>query len=395
MKKSFSDIFKPGTYPQKTYVSRHSNGTRYTYEERLEQSLSIEGYLTYIVGPSKIGKTVLCENVIGRENMVSMSGNDFSKEHDFWSGIGKKIGISITAKVSQETSSISDSEQRSTIITKNYFTTKDRVIQYFNEYKKILVLDDFHYAPSETQYDIACQLKEVIRSGFKVVVISLPYRSDDAIRLNPDLTGRILIIEIDPWKKEELVQIANKGFSELNMTVKKNIIAKMAEESIHSPQLMQSICLNIGLLPEKIEDITEATIEESCRFTCMNLPYKDVVRILKAGPSTRGQQRLKYILKNGSQQDIYGLILKILADNPPLVELRIDELMERIRNNTNDNMIKQKKVKDSLKNWQKMLEQQGSLYQVLEWKDDVIYILDNMFLFYIRWGLERKDHGNR
>ena len=167
MEKSFSDIFKPGAYPQKTYVSRHSNGTRYTYEERLEQSLSIEGYLTYIVGPSKIGKTVLCENVIGRENMVSMSGNDFSKEHDFWSGIGKKIGIAITAGVSQETSAISNSEQRSTIITKNYFTTKDRVIQYFNEYKKILVLDDFHYAPSETQYDIACQLKEDIRLVFK------------------------------------------------------------------------------------------------------------------------------------------------------------------------------------------------------------------------------------
>ena len=395
MEKSFSDIFKPGAYPQKTYVSRHSNGTRYTYEERLEQSLSIEGYLTYIVGPSKIGKTVLCENVIGRENMVSMSGNDFSKEHDFWFGIGKKIGISITARVSQETSAVSDSEQRSTIITKNYFTTKDRVIQYFIEYKKILVLDDFHYAPSETQYDIACQLKEVIRSGFKAVVISLPYRSDDAIRLNPDLTGRISIIEIEPWKKEELVRIANKGFSELNLTVEETFITKMAEERIQSPQLMQSICLNIGLLTEKIEEIAEATIEESCRFTCMNLPYKDVVRILKAGPSTRGQQRLKYTLKDGSQQDIYGLILKILADNPPLVELRINELMERVKNNLNDPIIKQKKVKDSLKNWQKMLEQQGSLYQVLEWKDDAIYILDHMFLFYIRWGLERKDDGYR
>ena len=315
-----------------------------------------------------------------------MSGNDFSKERDFWSGIGKKIGISMTAQISQETSAVSSSEQRSTIVTKNYFTAKDRVIQYFNEYKKILVLDDFHYAPLETQYDIACQLKEVIRSGFKAVVISLPYRSDDAIRLNPDLTGRISIIEIEPWKKEELVRIANKGFSELNLTVEETFMSKMAEESIHSPQLMQSICLNIGLLPGKTEKITEAIIEESCRFTCMNLPYKDVVRILKAGPSTRGQQRLKYTLKDGSQQDIYGLILKILADNPPLVELRIEELMERIKKNTNDNMIKQKKVKDSLKNWQKMLEQQGSLYQVLEWKDDVIYILDNMFLFYIRWG---------
>ncbi len=41
MEKSFSDIFKPGAYPQKTYISRNSNGTRYTYEERLKQSLLI------------------------------------------------------------------------------------------------------------------------------------------------------------------------------------------------------------------------------------------------------------------------------------------------------------------------------------------------------------------
>lgn len=52
-----------------------------------------------------------------------------------------------------------------------------------------------------------------------------------------------------------------------------------------------------------------------------------------------------------------------------------------------ENMVKQQKVKDSLKNWQKMLESQGSLYQVLEWKDDRIYIFDNIFLFYIRWGI--------
>ena len=391
MGKSFSDVFKPGTYPQRTYVSRNSKGTKYTYEERLKQSLSMEGYLTYIVGPSKIGKTVLCENVIGKENMVCMSGNDFSKEQDFWSGIGKKIGISMSAKISEETAAISDIEQKSTIITKNYFAAKDKVLQYFYEYQKVLVLDDFHYAPPEIQYDIACQLKEVIRNGFKAVIVSLPYRSDDTIRLNPDLTGRILIIEIEPWKKEELKQIADKGFSELDMEVDETLICKMAEEIIHSPQLMQSICLNIGLLPEDTDIVTENMVKESCRFICMNQPYADVVRVLKAGPPTRGQQRLKYTLQDGSRRDIYSLVLKILADNPPLIELPLEELMERLKSNVTDRTIKPQKVKDALKNWQKLLESLGSLYQVMEWKDDVIYILDNMFLFYIRWGMEEEN----
>lgn len=388
MDKRFSEVFKPGTYPEMTYVSRESKGTKYTYEERLQQSLAIDGYLTYIVGPSKIGKTVLCEKVIGAANMVCMSGNDFSKEKDFWSGIGKKVGISMEAAVSEESAAFSETEQKSITVTKNYFVTKDKVIDYFKKNDKVLVLDDFHYAPPEIQYDIACQLKEVIRMGFKAVVVSLPYRSDDAIRLNPDLTGRILVIEIEPWKTEELEEIAKKGFGKLQIQVRQSLIARMAKESIHSPQLMQSICLNIGLLPDSSDTITDEVIEESCCFTCMNLPYGDVVRVLKAGPSTRGQQRLQYTLSDGSKRDIYGLILKVLSDNPPLVELSIEELMERIKNSAPENMITTKKVRDSLKNWQKLLETLGGLYQVLEWKDDTIHVLDNMFLFYIRWKME-------
>ncbi len=387
MNRQFSEVFKPGTYPQMTYVSRYSKETRYTYEERLQQSLAIDGYLTYIVGPSKIGKTVLCESVIGQKNMISMSGNDFSKEYDFWSGIGKKIGISMSAEISEKNAVFSSTEQKATIITKNYFATKDKVLQYFKDYEKVLVLDDFHYAPPQMQYDIACQLKEVIRIGFKAVVISLPYRSDDAIRLNPDLTGRLSVIEIEPWKPDELKKIAEKGFTKLNININNMIIQRMADESIHSPQLMQSICLNIGILVKNNTEITNEIISESCRFTCLNLPYSDVVRILKAGPPTRGQQRLHYKLANGTNRDIYSLILKVLADNPPLIELGIDELMDRIRNNMTESVIKQQKVKDALKSWQKLLETQGSLYQVLDWKDDTIYILDNMFLFYIRWGL--------
>lgn len=387
MNKKYADVFKPGTYPEMTYVSRLSGETRYTYEERLQQSLSIDGYLTYIVGPSKIGKTVLCEKVIGRKNMIPMSGNDFAKEHDFWFAIGKKVGLSMKAQISEQNSDFSANEQRATVVTKDYLGNKDRVIEYFRANRKVLVLDDFHYAPEEVQYDIACQLKEVVRLGFKAVVISLPYRSDDAIRLNPDLTGRISVIEIYPWEDDELKQIAQKGFDELEITVEEELISKMAMESIHSPQLMQSVCLNIGLLPQNSSVITNEVVEESCRFTCMNLPYADVVRVLKAGPPTRGQKRLQYQLQDGSRRDIYSLMLKVLSDNPPLIEIEMKELMYRIQENLGEIKITTKKVRDALRNWNKVLDGLGALYQVFDWKDDTLHILDNLFLFYIRWML--------
>ena len=382
----YAKVFKPGTYPGLTYVTRQPRTMGYTYEERLRQSLSIEGYLTYIIGPSKIGKTVLCENVIGADNMICMSGNDFVKERDFWSGIGKKAGISMEAEISERRGIFSENENKATTITKNYTGNKDKILRYFKETGKVLVLDDFHYAPEEIQYDIACQLKEVIRLGFKAVVISLPYRSDDAIRLNPDLTGRISVIEMEPWTDKELQMIAQKGFMELGISVSSGLMERMAMESIHSPQMMQAVCLNIGLLPLNFSEITDKIIEESCRFTCANLPYADVVRILKSGPPTRGQQRLKYDMKDGSKRDIYSVILKVLADNPPLIELNLNELTERIQNNVQNAKITTRKLRDSLKNWQKLIEEQGALYQVFEWKDDKLHISDNLFLFYIRWS---------
>ena len=315
-----------------------------------------------------------------------MSGNDFVRESDFWNRIGKKIGISMDAEVSETNADFSSNEQRSTMIKKNYPANKEKILNYFKEYDKVLVLDDFHYAPVDVQYDIACQLKEVIRLGFKAVIISLPYRSDDAIRLNPDLTGRLSVIEIEPWKEEELQAIARKGFHELGISIQDDMISRMAIESIHSPQVMQAICLNIGLLPVEAVDINNSVIEESCRFTCANLPYADVVRVLKAGPPTRGQKRLKYKLIDGSQRDVYSLILKMLADNPPLVEMELEELMNRIQFNVSDQKITTQKIREALRNWQKLLEGLGALYHVFEWKDDIIHILDNLFLFFIRWS---------
>lgn len=385
MDERYQKVFKPGTYPELTYVVRQSKGTKYTYEERLQQSLKIDGYLTYIVGPSKTGKTVLCERVIGRESMVSMSGNDFARTSDFWEMLGKKVGLSMNAEISEQQSDLSEIEQKSTTIKKNYKGNKDRVIEYFKANNKVFVLDDFHYASPDIQYDIACQLKEVIRLGFKAVVISLPHRSDDAIRLNPDLAGRISVIEIKSWEQKQLEEIARKGFKELNVFIEDALITRIALESIHSPQLMQAICLNIGLLPADYEIITDEVVEESCRFTCINLPYGDVVRVLKAGPPTRGQKRLQYELKDHSYKDIYSFILKVLADNPPLVEIDLEELMKRIQNNIVNARIVKERVKDALKKWQDILDHSGPLYQVFEWKDDIMHIQDNLFLFYIRW----------
>ena len=155
-------------------------------------ALEKTGYLTVIDGPSKIGKTVLCEAVIGKERLVPMTGNDFKWGHDFWHVVAKKVGIPLLGEVQNESTVRGQGEQVGTKYTSQYQTNKERVMAYFTENRKILLLDDFHYANETVQHDAACQLKEAIRYGLKAIVISLPHRVDETVKNNPDLQGRIM-----------------------------------------------------------------------------------------------------------------------------------------------------------------------------------------------------------
>lgn len=55
---------------------------------------------------------------------------------------------------------------------------------------------------------IAQQLKDAIRRGFKAIVVSLPHRADEAIRQNADLSGRLSLINMEPWAVGDLKEIA-------------------------------------------------------------------------------------------------------------------------------------------------------------------------------------------
>ena len=78
------DVFRPGAFPEYTYISRKSAISDLPYEFRLMQAIKVSGFLTSLVGPSKMGKTILCEKVIGFEYIVEISGADFDEDTNFW-----------------------------------------------------------------------------------------------------------------------------------------------------------------------------------------------------------------------------------------------------------------------------------------------------------------------
>ena len=49
------DVFRPGAFPEYTYISRKSAVSDLPYEFRLMQAIKVSGFLTSLVGPSKMG----------------------------------------------------------------------------------------------------------------------------------------------------------------------------------------------------------------------------------------------------------------------------------------------------------------------------------------------------
>lgn len=393
-----NEVFKPGAFPQHTYVSRMSSDFPYTYEFRLEQALNTVGYLTSIVGPSKTGKTVLCEKVLGLDKIVSLTGNDFKNADNFWSTIAKKLGLSLGEEQIKTDGlngfgSSGIMESKSSSIKEKYHTGKDKVIDYFKSQDLVLILDDFHYAPEEMQFDMAYQLKDAIRKEFRAIVISLPHRADDAIRKNTDLSGRLNLINIEPWQEEALKEIAVTGYNTLGVNISNDLASDLAKESLTSPQLMQAICLNLALIlnldeDEHVNKINDKSkLEEAYKVTTLNLPYKDVVKKLIAGPPTRGQKRKTYDWGDG-EADIYHILIKAIASNPPIISISLEELKRRIDELLGQAIDKpdKNKIKSAIEQVQTIISSSESIYQVFEWKDEEIYILDPLFLFYLRWG---------
>lgn len=385
------NIFKPGAFPKYTYVSRNYENTGISYELRLKQALRTAGCLTSIIGPSKMGKTILCEQVIGLDNIVEVSGADFNENTDFWAIIAAKVGLPYMGEITTERASTEGKSEERDSKSEKYILSKDKIIRYYIENNKILVIDDFHYASTEMQMKMAQQLKDAIRRELKVVVVSLPHRADDAIRQNADLSGRLSLINIETWKEEDLKKIAIMGFDKLGIKITDNIAEKLAIECLTSPQLMQYICLSICTLleDEKKLEVNDEILEKAYRFTTINFNYADVVSVLIKGPNPRGQQRKLYRTVDGKELDLYGIIVESLAKNPPMTELDFESFYNRIFNVIEENdrlKLERQTVRNHLNHLQELLEGKEEIYRAIEWKDGKVYVLDPLFLFYLRWG---------
>lgn len=353
-----NQVFTPTSHPTVTYIGEHLTQNKLI----LQRALEMGGVVITISGPSKSGKTVFVETVVGKEKIIQITGAGITTSEALWKRLFDKFGEDIPLQ-KQNTSSveisngvdakikipsflelggkIGDKSQESETYTSD--TKPDYlnlIIEKFSNSGYIIFIDDFHYIKKDIQSEVSNLIKEAVRHGVVFVCASVPYHADDVVLANADLRGRMIKLDFSYWKNVTLAKIAQKGFEALNVEVDEKIIEAFTKEAAGSPQLMQALCLNFcfekdieATKKEKLRfDFKQSTIEKVCEATALMCDHNSVIESMKDGPKSRGEKRKSYLLKDMSELDVYPLILKAIAQDPPELTIRYGNLLTRINN---------------------------------------------------------------
>lgn len=407
-----NEIFTPGSQPSVTYYARTE------LEQELQDALATQGFICSIAGPSKSGKTVLCETVVSK--MLLVTGADLKTVAKFWEKVRQELAApksttalssttdggesSATGEVSAGFASFltakagvgsksTNSQQQSATQSFDELSSK-ALFDVLRERGITLVVDDFHYAAPEVQEALAQEFKEAARSGLRIVVISVPHRADQPIRKNRDLRGRLTTIDIPAWKDEELIEIPRRGFAQLHVTVDETSLRRLVLESLGSPQLMQTLCLRLCLL-HGYENPAPVPIKKALSAAELNLLLKraasttncaTVYQILRTGPKPRGEARNLYSFGGGKQGDVYTLILAAIASGEASLTFNYAAIKARVSALIDADATEPRGV--DLTNALQQMDKLADDDRVLEFDDETetLNILDPYFLYYLRWA---------
>lgn len=411
----YHDIFVPGGYPRHTYNPR----VDLRLEARLAEVKQNLCKLVTVTGQTKSGKTVLTRKVLPPEDSVWIDGGTISDEDDFWhliigqlelfqttqtegsatttSTLGGKASAGANLLVAKGTGEISAqraSARGSREASSRALSSRVVALTGLRDARIPLVIDDFHYLSRELQGSLVRALKPLIFDRLPAVIIAIPHRRYDAMKVEKEMTGRISPIDLPVWSESELRYIPDKGFDLLNYDVPAELSARLATEAIGSPHLIQDFCralckhLELDQSPTRRRlDITDTQLGAVFREVAETFG-RPIFDKLARGPRQRSD-RIQRELKNGRSVDIYELVLHALAfRRPGLESLEYEDLRAAIRAVSATQIPQLHEVVRVLKHMATIAASDLSSTPVIDFEEDEkkLHITDPFFAFYLRWG---------
>ncbi len=402
--------------PVITYVPR----TERDLENRLNSATDNLCKLVTLTGSTKSGKTVLANRIFPRSDgdSIWIDGGTVDSEDSFWREIHAQIeedeelqrqdgdsdqrtlsaeiagetGLKIIAKASAKGATLKSETATTSRQTKPVQGIKARTIRMLRASEKPLIVDDFHYLDRKFQGSIVRALKPLIFEGHPVIFIAIPHRRYDVVRVEKEMTGRVLSIPVPSWTDQELFKIAEAGFPKLGMAVDARISRKLALEAYGSPHLMQEFCREVAT--DRL-DQNSLMSDDALRFNPSALFKKSaeatgkiIFDKLATGPRQR-TDRMQRPLAGGGTADIYRVILLALSHlSPGLNVIDYETLRNAIRAVLTDNIPQANEVTRVLEKMAEIAAKDESFVAVIDWDSDdqKLHITDPFFAFFLKWS---------
>lgn len=443
----YQEVFVPGGFPHLTYNPRRN----LQLENRLAETKQNICKLVTVTGQTKSGKTVLARKILPTHEAIWIDGGTVSQEDDFWHVVVQKLdlfqtqqeqsnnesGSSISAEgsaganfiVAKGTGKLGGSVSKKEVFgTSSSQSLSSRVValQGLRSSKLPLVVDDFHYLPRELQGSIIRALKPLIFDGLPVAIIAIPHRRYDVLKVEREMTGRIMPIDIPAWSNDELKFIPQSGFRLLNYAIPETVSVQLANEAIGSPHLMQDFCraicqlkaieqsdiappseLTTGEFQTFYQKVANAISRPMFEKSDLSVPLeitpgelktiyqrvantigRPIFEKLARGPRPR-TDRFQRQLKSGREVDIYELVLSALTHiKPGLISIEYEGLRAAIREISASQTPRLQEIARVLKHMATIAASDQSSTPVVDFEeeDKKLHITDPFFAFYLRWG---------
>lgn len=405
MSLSEAEVFVPGGMPQATYVPREHLGIERQVAEWAEGAHTS---LLSVSGPTKTGKTVLLKRFF--RDSIWFSGGALETADEFWASICDELEVftdydlsagrseehstgiegGLNAGVASGRGAAGDTTSTQRGVTRSRTRSiKSAARKALLDQRPVIIVDDFHYVPQTEQAKIVRGLKDLIFDGLPVILIAVPHRAYDAVRVEKEMTGRVDSIPLGKWEEDDLERIASLGFEVLSLNVSNAITKRLAEESFGSPHLMQTHCLGLVRTVQKDNSTLGEPAWDQFFRAHAAAASKTAFDLLKHGPRQRNDRNVR-LLKDGLQTDIYGAVLTAIASTGPRTSLQYEEVRAALRNVLDSDLPQRHEITNILDQMTRIAREKIDGEPVLEYDNEysTLYITDPFFAYYLRWAPE-------
>jgi hypothetical protein len=93
-----------------------------------------------------------------------------------------------------------------------------------------------------------------------------------------------------------------------------------------------------------------------------------------------------YRFKDNSQGDVYSVVLKAVADNPPQLSFSYDELLKRTAAVCKGDSPVGSSITGTCQQMAKLAGEKFERERIIDWDENTFDLPDPYFMFYLRWS---------